>query len=169
MPLTTRYIVMGVAGCGKSHIGKAFAERIGAQFVDGDDLHPSSNIAKMSKAIPLTDTDRAPWLVRIGEALRDSNQPLVIACSALKRTYRETIRNTAGTTVQFLFLDGTRALLLERMSARNDHFMPTSLLDSQLQDLERPEPAELALTVSIDQPPDAVVTEILAELGGTKT
>ncbi|WP_308011002.1 gluconokinase [Streptomyces sp. AC495_CC817] len=129
-----RIVVMGPSGSGKSTVGLALAERIGARFVDGDDLHPAENVAKMAAGIPLDDADRTPWLRLVGQTLRDQ-ESIVIACSALKRTYRDAIRSEAP-DAYFGELAIARATLEERMLARADHFMPASLLDSQLQTLE---------------------------------
>lgn len=129
-------VVMGVSGSGKSTIGAALAERLGVHFIDGDDLHPAANVAKMSAGIPLEDADRWPWLADIGRTLRDhSASGLVIACSALKRTYRDVIRWEAPATV-FVHAHGDGDLIHSRMTARIDHYMPASLLQSQLRTLE---------------------------------
>jgi len=130
------YVIMGVAGCGKSSVGQAIADQIGATFVDGDDLHPAANIAKMSAGDPLNDADRAPWLQAVGTALASTASPCIIACSALKKSYRDIIRTNANTPVTFLHLHGDRAVIEGRMSAREGHFMPVSLLDSQFAALE---------------------------------
>ncbi|MGJ8583102.1 MAG: gluconokinase [Marinosulfonomonas sp.] len=159
-----RFVVMGVSGCGKSSIGAGVADQIGAVFVDGDDLHPAENVAKMSAGTPLNDDDRAPWLAVVGQALAAQDVPVVIGCSALKRSYRDIIRDNAGGPVTFLFLDGTKQLIAERMAQRKDHFMPPSLLDSQFATLERPEPDESALRVDIDQSPEAIVAELVARI-----
>ena len=156
-----RFVVMGVSGCGKSSIGAALAIAIGGQFLDGDDLHPEANIAKMASGLPLNDDDRAPWLVRVGQALRGQNGRIVIGCSALKRRYRDTIRSEAGQPVVFLFLSGSQQVLATRMAARAGHFMPPSLLDSQLAALEPPMPDEISVTVDIDQTPNAIVAALL--------
>ena len=156
-----RFVVMGVSGCGKPSIGAALAIAIGGQFFDGDDLHPEANIAKMASGLPLNDDDRAPWLVRVGQALRGQNGRIVIGCSALKRRYRDTIRSEAGQPVVFLFLSGSQQVLATRMAARAGHFMPPSLLDSQLAALEPPMPDEISVTVDIDQPPNAIVAALL--------
>ena len=129
-----RMVVMGVSGCGKSSVGEEIARLTSAQFVDGDDLHPEANKAKMGAGIPLDDNDRWPWLDRVGEVLAGP-EGTIVACSALKRVYRDRIRAAAPGTV-FVHLDGSRELLLERISARVNHFMPASLLDSQLAILE---------------------------------
>lgn len=158
----SRFIVMGVSGCGKSLIGQKFAAAIGARFIDGDSLHPQANIDKMTRGAALTDDDRAPWLTHVGAALAQENT--VVACSALKRTYRDLIRAKAGGPVTYLFLSGTRKTLLARMSQRPGHFMPSSLLDSQLATLELPAPDETFLTADIDHSPDEIVAKFMAGL-----
>lgn len=155
------FVVMGVSGCGKSEIGRRLAEAVGGRFIDGDDLHPAGNITKMSQGVPLTDQDRFPWLNKVGEALREINEPIFIACSALKRSYRERIIERAERPVKFLFLQGTRELLGERMAHRERHFMPMALLDSQLATLQPPEADELSYAVSIDQTPEEITAELL--------
>ena len=162
--MSARYVVMGVSGCGKSHIGAAFAKAIGATFIDGDDLHPPANIAKMSRGEPLNDTDRAPWLTEVGRTL---GVDTVIACSALKRSYRDQIRSVAGGPVTFLLLRGKRETLLDRMSNRPGHFMPPSLLDSQLATLEFPAPDETFLVAEIENTPEQIVETFLAGLSRT--
>ena len=164
MPLAGKFVVMGVSGCSKSSVGAAVAEDLGISYLDGDDLHPPENIAKMSRGIPLTDADRAPWLVRVGQRLAALAGPVVIGCSTLKRTYRETTRDNAGESVCFLHLEGSREMLLERMAKRSGHFMPVSLLESQLATLEPPGPAETAITVDIDQPLDQLVAVLVAKI-----
>lgn len=159
-------VLMGVAGCGKSSVGAALATRIGAVYFDGDDLHPAENIAKMSKGIPLDDADRWPWLTRVGEALAAGTGPTIIGCSALKRAYRTHIARTAGEPVTFIHLAGTRAVIEKRMKERQGHFMPPALLDSQFAALEPPGADENAISVDIDQPLEAVVEAIAAQLGG---
>jgi gluconokinase len=157
-----RFVVMGVSGCGKSSVGAEFAAQIGARFVDADDLHPESNIAKMAAGIALTDTDRTPWLAVIGREFAGSEEPLVIACSALKRRYRDAIRDQAATPIAFLHLDGTKDVIAGRMAARQGHFMPTTLLESQFVALEPLEPDEAGTRVDIDQPPKAIMAELVA-------
>jgi gluconokinase len=157
-----RFVVMGVSGCGKTAIGMAFAEAIGARFFDGDDLHPAENVAKMSAGEPLDDDDRRPWLARVAETLRTEKEPVVIGCSALKRRYRDWISQEAAAPVTFLYLSGSRAVITRRMAARTDHFMPLSLLDSQFATLEPPGPDEDAVTVDIDQTRDCIVAALLA-------
>ncbi len=159
-----RFVIMGVSGCGKSSVGSALAQRLGAIYVDGDDLHPAANVAKMSAGIPLTDTDRWPWLDKIGRCLVLPDKTALIGCSALKRSYRDRIRKVAGAPVSFVHLAGTRETILERLQARRDHFMPPALLDSQFAALEPPGADEQAITVDISQPLDAVVAAIMTAL-----
>lgn len=158
-----RFIVMGVSGCGKSSIGAEFAARINARFLDGDDLHSAANIEKMAAGIPLNDQDRAPWLSSVGSAFQDEELPLVIGCSALKRTYRDIIRQHAGGPVAFVHLDGTRELIAGRMAARKGHFMPDKLLDSQFAALEPPGSDEDAVRIDIDQEPEEIVSRIVEQ------
>lgn len=141
-PTAPLVVVMGVSGCGKSSVGSALADRLGIPFQDADDLHPAANIAKMSAGVPLTDEDRAPWLRLVGEQLqRQSQTGLVIACSALRRRYRDTIREHAPRAF-FVHLDVKKDVLATRMVMRSEHFMPLDLLDSQLATLEQLEPDE---------------------------
>jgi beta-N-acetylhexosaminidase len=158
-------VVMGVAGCGKSTVGAALAERLGAEFLDGDSLHPQSNIDKMASGTPLNDDDRAPWLAEIGRRFTASNTALVIACSALKRSYRDLIRG-GNPSVVFVHLHGTRELLNERMNSRPGHFMPASLLDSQLATLEPLQADEAGVVVDIAQPVDDIVDEVRSAVSG---
>ena len=157
MPFSRPVVVMGVSGSGKTTVGAALADALGMEFVDGDSLHPEANVAKMAAGIPLDDADRAPWLDAIGAVLAAG--PVVVACSALKRAYRDRLR-AAAPALQLVFLDGDRDVLAERMAARPGHFMPASLLDSQLATLERPGPDERALTVDIDEPVAMIVAEL---------
>ncbi len=148
---------MGVSGSGKTTVGAALADVLGLSFVDGDELHPAANVAKMAAGIPLDDADRAPWLDAVGAVLAAG--PVVVACSALKRAYRDRLR-AAAPALELVFLDGSRELLASRLVARPGHFMPASLLDSQLATLERPSPDERPVTVDIAAP----VAEIVASL-----
>jgi gluconokinase len=157
---TLRIVVMGVSGCGKTTLGMALAERLGARFVEGDQLHPPENVAKMASGIPLTDTDRWPWLDAVGAALA-GDAPVVASCSALKRVYRDRLRAQAGAPFNFLHLAGDRAALALRMAERPGHYMPVSLLDSQLATLEPPSVDE-ALTLSIDMPVSVIVDTAIA-------
>lgn len=158
------YVVMGVAGCGKSTVGAALAARMGATYLDGDDLHPPANIARMSAGHPLTDADRAPWLDRVGQTLAQTPGTCLIGCSALKRAYRNRIRKAAGEPVSFLHLAGSRAVIESRMHLRQGHFMPVSLLNSQFAALEPLESDEAGVTVDIDQPMEAVVQSLFSAL-----
>ncbi|SDY62075.1 gluconate kinase, SKI family [Herbiconiux ginsengi] len=150
---------MGVSGSGKSLIGSGLAARHGWVFVDGDDLHPEANVAKMAAGIPLTDADRWPWLDAVAATLAGSPGGIVVACSALRRVYRDRIRAAAPDAV-FVELAGSRELLWERMTARPGHFMPASLLDSQLATLEPLAPDEAGVIVSIDGPPAEVLARV---------
>jgi gluconokinase len=134
-----RWVVMGVSGCGKSTVGKALAAALGARFVEGDAYHPAANVAKMSAGLALDDADRAAWLLDLQTPLREARargEGIVLSCSALKRRYRDVLR-AADPTLRFAHLDGARTLLAERLGARVGHYMPPSLLASQLGDLGR--------------------------------
>ena len=160
-------VIMGVCGCGKSTIGAELARQHDLPFMDADDYHPEANVEKMSKGIPLTDEDRWPWLTRLAETMREQADHIggvVCACSALKLSYRTHIAEKVGKPVLFVLLDGSRQLLLDRMSARKDHYMPTSLLDSQLAILERPGEDEPAIIVSIDHDVADIVETVTAQL-----
>lgn len=161
-----RVVVMGVSGCGKTTVGRGLAQRLGLPFIDGDDLHPPANIARMSAGIALTDEDRAGWLDAIAERLAeagDSGAGLVVSCSALKRSYRDRLRRAAP-DLRLVHLHGDPALLHARMAARTDHYMPPSLLDSQLQTLEMPQPDEAALGLDIAPPSEALVDAAFTQL-----
>lgn len=155
-------VVMGVSGSGKSTVAARVAERAGAAFVDADDLHPASNVAKMAAGVPLTDEDRMPWLREVGEVIaRHHDERIVVACSALRRVYRDAIRERAG-DVLFAELDGSRDLLAERMAGRTQHFMPLTLLDSQLATLEPLQEDEHGIRVDISGSPDEIADAILS-------
>lgn len=157
-------VVMGVSGCGKTQVGEQLARRIGARFVEGDSLHPPANVAKMAAGTPLEDSDRWPWLDVIGAeiaAARAGGERLVVSCSALKRVYRERLRAAAGGALAFVHLQGTPELLERRMATRKGHFMPASLLQSQLRTLEPPAGEPLTVTVDIDAAPDDIVRAAL--------
>jgi gluconokinase len=154
-------ILMGVVGAGKTTIGKLLAQGLGWKFADADDFHSPENIEKISHGIALDDADRAPWLGALRKAIEQWNaegKNVVVACSALKRSYRDELR--AG-PVQFAYLRGDYELIRERLRARHGHFASESILKSQLADLEEP---EHAITVENDKPPDVVVSEIIAKL-----
>ncbi len=160
--MTRRVVIMGVSGCGKSSVGAGLAARLGLNYRDGDDLHPPENVAKMRAGMPLTDGDRWPWLDRVGQVLL-ADAPVIVGCSALKRVYRDRIRTAAGGPVTIVHLAGSQEVIAARMALRQGHYMPLSLLDSQFAALEPPA-AEEAITVSIDQPLEAIVADILRQL-----
>ena len=154
-PSRRALVIMGVSGSGKSSVGAKLAQRLGLAFVDGDDLHPSANVAKMSHGEALTDEDRWPWLERVGATLADrTSYPagVAVACSALRRRYRDHIRAVTGDVdLRFLFLDITVAVARARLEHRPGHFMPASLVLSQFETLERPQPDEVdVVTVEED-------------------
>ncbi|TDH38363.1 gluconokinase [Pseudohoeflea suaedae] len=158
------FIVMGVAGAGKSTIAELLAERLGYPLVEGDAHHPQANIEKMSAGIPLDDSDRAPWLEELGALMRRSDGPVVLTCSSLKRKYRDLLRGSSGSDILFVYLHGSRKLLSERMNSRTGHFMPPSLLESQLESLEVPGDDENSLRVDIGPKPEVIVDRIIASL-----
>ncbi|PYH00535.1 gluconate kinase [Arthrobacter stackebrandtii] len=154
---------MGVSGCGKSTIGALVAHELGLPFTDGDSLHPMANIAKMAAGTPLNDDDREPWLEIVGKELAGSANGLVVACSALKRSYRDMIRVQAPDVV-FLHLAGTREVLGSRLEGRSGHFMPTALLDSQLATLEALDADERCVVIDISAPVPALVSDAVVRL-----
>jgi carbohydrate kinase (thermoresistant glucokinase family) len=160
-------IVMGVSGSGKSTIGTLLAMRLGWEFQDGDWFHPAANIDKMHRGIPLTDADRWPWLAAIAEWIdntRASGGHGVIACSALKRRYRDVLIGDRK-DVRLVYLKGDEALIARRFATRHEHFMPQTLLHSQFEALEEPGPDEDPITVSIEPAPREIVSRILSALG----
>jgi gluconokinase len=159
-------VVMGVSGSGKSTIADALAKRLNWRFEDGDRFHPASNVAKMSAGQPLTDEDRWPWLQAIADEIDrvcGKGDRAVVACSALKRTYRNILVHGRD-DVRIVFLDGTEALIASRLAARRGHFMPPGLLASQFKTLEPPAPDERAVTVSLDATVEAIVNDIIGQL-----
>jgi len=159
------YVVMGVSGSGKSVIGAALARALGVHFVEGDEYHTPENVKRMALGIPLTDDDRAGWLRALASRLRESKDAgtgLVMTCSALKRSYRDTLRAGAGDDLCLVFLKGRPALIGERLAGRHGHFMPPALLESQLATLEEPAPDEHAWECDIRQPPQALVAALVA-------
>ena len=150
-------VVMGVSGSGKSTVGRALAGLAGTSYIEGDDLHPQANIQKMGRGIPLEDDDRWPWLEEVGRIVSacQGRHGAVATCSALKRSYRDVLRYTVGPGLRFVWLMGPRLVLEKRMGARQGHFMPAGLLDSQLETLEDPV-REDARAFSIEQSPDQI-------------
>jgi gluconokinase len=162
-----KFVVMGVSASGKTTIATLLAQRLGAVFLEGDNFHPEANVEKMSRGIPLEDGDRWPWLDRIGAAMAESASDVVAACSALKRSYRDRIRSLAGNDVRFVLLTVSEPTLAERLKKRPGHFMPPSLLASQLATLEalgRDEEGSFA--VDAEQPADSVVDAIVSKVAG---
>lgn len=161
-------VVMGVCGCGKSTIGELVARELGVPFLDGDALHPAENVAKMAAGTPLTDDDRWPWLAAVGTRLQDAGKGgMVLACSALRRSYRDAIRALAPDTL-FLHLHGSKEVLEKRLAARSGHFMPAALLESQLVTLEPLEADEAGIVVYIAAPVHQVMAEALAGIARVK-
>jgi gluconokinase len=158
-------IVFGVSGAGKTTIGKLLAEQLGWQFYEADDFHPRANIEKMRSGRPLTDEDRWPWLERLREQITRSitaNENAVLACSALKRVYRDRLR--VSDDVKFVFLRGDYALVADQLRHRRGHFMNPELLQSQFADLEQPEPDEDVLTTELGRTPQELVEDIKTKL-----
>jgi gluconokinase len=159
-------LLAGVSGCGKSTVGKLLASRLDWPFIDGDSLHPAANIAKMRAGAPLTDEDRWPWLEAVAAVMDDhiaAGRPAVIACSALKRSYRDLLAG-GRPQARMVFLDAGRDLLAARLAARHGHFFRADLLDSQLAALEHPQPAERILMVPAADPADQVAEQIISTL-----
>jgi gluconokinase len=158
-------IVFGVSGSGKTTIGKLLAEELGWRFYEADDFHPRANIEKMHSGHPLTDEDRWPWLERLREQIMRSlaaKENAVLACSALKRAYREHLRVSGD--VKFVFLRGDYALIERQLRRRRSHFVNPALLQSQFADLEEPQPDEDVLTIDLGRSPQELVDEIKAKL-----
>lgn len=151
--------VMGVAGSGKSTIGKLLSQQLSLPFFDADAFHPAANIEKMSQGIPLTDEDRIPWLENIAATARQyaEGNGAIFACSALKQQYRDILSSSIDAPVHWIFLKGDPELILQRMEQRQDHFMPPALLQSQFDTLEAP---EVAIIVNITDSPEVVVARI---------
>lgn len=157
-------VVMGVSGSGKSTVGALLAESLGVPFIDADDLHPRSNVDKMAAGMPLNDDDRWPWLELVGRSLAErASSGAVVACSALRVSYRDAIRRKAPST-RFVLLEGSRDILAGRLAQRVDHFMPPNLLDSQLDALEPFGASERGVVIAITDPPSVVVARSAAML-----
>lgn len=163
----TVILVMGVSGSGKTVVGRLLAERLGYAFKDADDFHWPENVALMRQGIPLDDEKRGPWLDRLAAVVEQAGaagQGLVLACSALKKTYRSRI-GVGRPFVRLVHLDGAESLLRERLEQRTGHYMPASLLASQCALLERPTEDEAAIRIDIASSPESIVAEITAALG----
>ncbi len=162
--MTAVYVIMGVSGSGKSTVGRALAARLGCPFYDGDDFHPPQNVAKMAAGLPLTDADREPWLDRLAHLIAETlerGETAVLACSALKKTYRARLR--ISDRVLFIYLHGRLDLIWQRMRERTDHYMKADMLHSQFAALEAPTTQE-AWPVSIDAPVGDIVDQIMTHL-----
>ena len=160
-------VLMGVSGSGKSTTGAALSRKLGWPFRDADSFHPPSNVEKMSKGLPLTDEDRAPWLAAIAcwiDERLGASEPAIVSCSALKRAYRRTIIGDRE-GVALIYLAGDKVLIADRMRARVNHFMPVSLLDNQFATLEEPRDDERPVVVSIAPTPERVAAAIIEALG----
>ena len=161
-----RVVVMGVSGCGKSTLGRLLAARLSVPFVEGDDLHSIANVAKMAAGQPLTDEDRAGWLQALSHRLHQAmthDQGLVVACSALKKSYRDLLRQGAA-DVLFVHVQGSPEVLAQRMQQRTSHYMPPTLLQSQLAILEPPQAGEAALTLDMLMPPEQQCQQVMQYL-----
>lgn len=159
-------VVMGVSGSGKTTVAILLADALHCQFLEGDDLHPQSNVEKMRGGTPLTDADRLPWLHRIAEKIdgwRSRRESGVLTCSALKRSYRDIVIGDRK-DVTLVYLRGSRELIHRRMTARRKHFMPAALLDSQFATLEEPGPDENPIVVDVSGQPAEIVAEIVRQL-----
>jgi gluconokinase len=158
------YVVMGIAGSGKTTVGALLAQTLGVDFVEGDDYHSPENVRRMTSGIPLEDNDRWDWLRAVANRIREASEAgtgLVLTCSALKRSYRDMLRSAAP-ELRLVFLEGDRHVIAERLAERPGHFMPASLLDSQLATLEPPQSDEHALTYDIRESPEEIVSRIVA-------
>ncbi|MCL6265677.1 gluconokinase [Flagellimonas myxillae] len=156
------FILMGVSGTGKSTIGNRLSEVLGIPFFDGDDYHPEANVQKMTSGVPLTDQDREGWLLRLNElAQAYKSKGAIIACSALKESYRQLLRQEMEEQLEFVHLEGSFELIKSRLENRKGHFMTSALLQSQFDTLETPKDA---ITVSIALSPEEIVTQVLNQI-----
>ncbi|MBW0147721.1 gluconokinase [Marinobacter arenosus] len=160
-----KVIVMGVSGCGKSLIGTGLAQRLEVPFFDADDFHSRANVAKMANGVPLTDADRIGWLDDLAELVRSEPQGLVLACSALKRAYRDRLR-AGNPTLEFVYLKGDMDTIWARHASREDHyFTGRAMLESQFDTLQEPEPDEGVIEADVADPPDRIIERCLYRLG----
>jgi gluconokinase len=165
--MATALVVMGVSGSGKSTIARLLADRLGWEFAEADEFHPPANITKMTAGTPLTDEDRWPWLRSIAAWMTEraeAGADVVVTCSALRRVYRDVLRE-AGSDVRFVHVAGSKELIAGRMASRSGHFMPPSLLESQIATLEPLEDDEDGVVVDLADPPERIVEEALTRLG----
>lgn len=153
-------IIIGVAGAGKTTIGKLLAQKLGWKFYDADDFHPPKNIRKIKEGIPLTDSDRWPWLASLRELIEKMPGPSVIACSAIKKSYRDYL-SEGNKDIEFVFLKGSKGVILHRLADREGHFTGPDILDSQFRDLEEPRDA---LTEEVTEEPESIVSDIIKML-----
>lgn len=164
---TTHVVVMGVSGSGKTTVARGIAEATGYEFAEADEFHPPENIARMERGVPLTDEDRWPWLTALAqwmEARSAAGVSTIITCSALKRTYRDVLRD-GPPSVTFVHLDGPAEVIRERMAGREGHFMPTSLLQSQIDTLEPLDEDEAGVVLDLRRSPRELIDEAVARLG----
>ncbi len=163
-PVPDFVVVMGIAGSGKSAVGERLAAALGAPFVEADIFHSPHNVERMRQGIGLTDEDRWPWLISVCNCALAQHRPVIIACSVLKRSYRDFFRDRLG-AVRFVFLDGSPDLIAERIGNRRNHFASASLIESQLKALEPPSSDENAVVVDISSSPEVIVASIVTSLG----
>lgn len=154
-------IVMGVSGSGKSTVGEKLASALNLPFLEGDSLHPKTNVDKMASGIPLQDEDRWPWLDKIGERLATAENGIIVSCSSLKKSYRDRLRNASRGPLLFVFLDGNFDVLYEHMGHRTGHFMPVAMLESQLATLESPVGEPLVFRADVADPIEKIVAASL--------
>lgn len=155
------FVVMGVTGCGKSTIAQLLAQQINATYIEADELHGSANISKMARGEALSDDDRWPWLQRVARAMQLSETPVVVSCSSLRRAYRDLLHEHVQVPIGFIHLHNDGDVIAKRMAKRGDHFMPVSLLASQMQLLEHLEADEDGVVIDIDQSVLCVVNEAM--------
>ncbi|MBD7990902.1 gluconokinase [Ochrobactrum quorumnocens] len=160
-------IVMGVSGSGKSTVGEKLAAALVLPFLEGDSLHPKTNVDKMASGIPLQDEDRWPWLDTIGERLATAENGIIVSCSSLKKSYRDRLRNASDGPLLFVFLDGSFDVLYEHMGHRTGHFMPVTMLESQLATLESPVGEPFVFRADVADPIEKIVAESLSWVQST--
>lgn len=163
-------VIMGVSGSGKTTVGQRLAEQLGGRYEEGDSYHPPANVEKMRRGVPLTDDDRWPWLRRLSDLIGDwlaEPAPVVLACSALKRAYRDLLTD-GRSEVRIVYLRGSAAAIQGRLTSRTGHFMPARLLNTQFEALEEPAPDENVLTIDIDAPPGDLAGRIAAKLAADR-